>query len=277
LLLVGFSTRKEHDSEILDQVRSATRSLVDLDRYRKLIRERVIPAPREVTVEWVSCGEGKGVLVIDVPTQPPARLPHVVAGPGRSGDAGRVSVAVPVREADATVWLPQAEIQRLLAAGWTATGGPSEESLSGLIRQAVSAAQRESPAPQPGAGIGEGEPGGKGCITRRGMTLMSRRIWIGTPVSAVLWTVPVWSSILNRSRRCSAGFCALCRTGARWRWPERSGRRSRQPLRAPSAGIRPQARRARTRDAIVYMAQNFGFLDATEDRLQPAESRDSAD
>ena len=40
--------------------------------------------------------------------------------------------------------------------------------------------------------------------------------------------------------------------------------------------LAPQARRARARDAIAYMAQNFGFLDATEDRLQPAESRDSA-
>lgn len=186
LLLVGFSTRKEHDSEILDQVRPVPRALVDLDRCRKLIRERVTPAPREVSVEWVSCGEDKGVLVIDVPAQPPARLPHVVAGPGRSGDAGRVSVAVPVREADATVWLPQAEIQRLLAAGWIATGGPSEEFLSGLIQQAVSAAQRESPAPQPGAGIGEGEPGWKGLYHQAWNDLMSRRIWIGTPDSAVL-------------------------------------------------------------------------------------------
>ena len=186
LLLVGFSTRKEHDSEILDQVLPAPRRLVDLDRYRKLIRERVVPAPREVSVEWISCGEGKGVLVIDVPAQPPARLPHVVAGPCKSGDADRVSVAVPVREADATVWFPQAEIQRLLAAGWTATGGPSEEFLSGLIQQAVSAAQRESPPPQPGAGIGEGEPGWKGLYHQAWNDLMSRRIWIGTPVTAVL-------------------------------------------------------------------------------------------
>jgi hypothetical protein len=40
--------------------------------------------------------------------------------------------------------------------------------------------------------------------------------------------------------------------------------------------LTPQARRTRTRDAIAYMAQNFGFLDATEDQLQPAESHDSA-
>jgi hypothetical protein len=141
LLVVGFSTRKEHDSEILDQVRPVPRSLVDLDRHRKLIRERVIPAPREVSVEWVACGDDKGIVVIDVPAQPPARLPHVVAGPARSGDDARASVAVPVREADATVWPRQAEIQRLLVAGWTAVGGPGREYRGNLIGRADAAAR----------------------------------------------------------------------------------------------------------------------------------------
>ena len=141
LLLVGFTTRKDHDCETLDQVRPVPRGLVDLDRYRKLIRERVMPAPREVSVDWVDCGDDKGVVVIDVPTQPSARLPHVVAGPARSGDADRVSVAIPVREADATAWLPQAEIQRLLAAGWTATGGPGREYRGNVVGRAADAAR----------------------------------------------------------------------------------------------------------------------------------------
>jgi hypothetical protein len=123
LLLVGVSTRKEHDREILDQVRPVPHGLVDLDRHRKLIRERVIPPPRGVSVEWVDCGQGTGVLVIDVPAQPTACLPYVVPGPARAATVSRVSVAVPVREGDATPWLPQGEIQRLLAAGWAATGG----------------------------------------------------------------------------------------------------------------------------------------------------------
>ncbi len=140
LLLVGFSTQKQGDCEVLDSVRPVPRNLVDLDRHRKLIRERVIPPPRDVNVEWIDCGSGKGILVIDVPAQPPARLPHVVPGPTKSTEVSRLSVAVPVREADATAWLPQAEIQRLLAAGWTATGGPSDEFLSSLFEQAVTAA-----------------------------------------------------------------------------------------------------------------------------------------
>lgn len=190
LLLVGFSTRKEHDREILDQVRPVPRALVDLDRHRKLIRERVIPTPRAVTVEWIDCGNDSGVLVIDVPAQPPARLPYVVPGPARAASAGYVSVAVPVREADATPWLPQAEIQRLLAAGWTATGGPSEEFLAGLIERAMTAARREPRPSQPAFGIGEGEPGWTGPFQQAWSELMSAGTWIGEPVSAVYFQGP---------------------------------------------------------------------------------------
>jgi hypothetical protein len=96
-----------------------------------------------------------------------------------------VSVAVPVREGDATPWLPQTEIQRLLAAGWAATGGPSEEFLAGLIEQAVMAAHREPPPPAPGFQIGEGEPGWKGPFQQAWADLMRDGTWIGDAVTAV--------------------------------------------------------------------------------------------
>lgn len=134
---------------------------------------------------WIDCGNDSGVLVIDVPAQPSACLPYVVPGPARAAAAGSVSVAVPVREADATPWLPQAEIQRLLAAGWTATGGPSEEFLAGLIEKVVTAA-RSAPSPsRPAFGIGEGEPGWTGPFQQAWSELMNAGTWIGEPASAV--------------------------------------------------------------------------------------------
>lgn len=190
LLLVGFSTRKEHDREILDEVRPVPRALVDLDRHRKLIRERVIPAPRGVSVKWIDCGNDSGVLVIDVPAQPPARVPYVIPGPTRTSEVSRLSVAVPVREADATVWLPQTEVQRLIAAGWTATGGPSEEFLSDLIEQAVRTTRRESPLPKPAIEIGEGEPGWKGVFQQAHNDLLGHSAWIGEPATRVIWEGP---------------------------------------------------------------------------------------
>jgi hypothetical protein len=189
LLLVGFSTRKEHDAEILDGVRPVPRNLVDLDRHRKLIRERVIPPPRDVKVEWVDCTDGKGLLVIDVPSQPPARLPHVVLGATTSANVGRPSVAVPIREGDAVAWLPPNESQRLLAAGWTAMGGPSKELLADLIGQAVTA-HRDTPPSRPEIEIGEGELGWKGPFQQSWSDLMSRGIWIGHPANTVYWDGP---------------------------------------------------------------------------------------
>jgi hypothetical protein len=156
MILVGYSTRKEHDGEILDEIRPVPRALVDLDRYRKFIRERVIPAPRGFSVDFFDTDAESGILVIDVPVQSSALLPFVVPGAAGPGGPSRLSVAIPVREADATVWLPQTEIQRLLAAGWTATGGPSEEYLSDLILQAVAATRRDQPPPGPSFQVGEG-------------------------------------------------------------------------------------------------------------------------
>ena len=190
LLLIGFSTKKQGDSEILDSVRPVPRDLVDLDRHRKLVRERVMPQPRDVVVEWIECDSDKGILVIDVPAQPPARLPYVVPGPTRSTDISRLAVAVPIREADATVWLTQSEIQRLIAAGWTVTGGPSDDYLSGLIEQAVTAARREVPSPKAEIEIGEGKPGWKGMFQQAWSELMGQNIWIGKPASVVYWDGP---------------------------------------------------------------------------------------
>jgi hypothetical protein len=157
VLVVGIATRTEHGTEILDEIRLVPRELVDLDRHRKLLRN-ITPPPRGVSVGWIPCSEDAGVLFIDIPAQPPARLPHVVPAPARVGKAGGLSVAVPVREGDSTHWLPQAEIQRLLAAGWTATGGPSEEVLRSLIEKTVAAARRDGPPVRPAFQVAEGEP-----------------------------------------------------------------------------------------------------------------------
>jgi hypothetical protein len=82
------------------------------------------------------------------------------------------------------------EIQRLLAAGWTATGGPSDEFLAGLIEKAVSAARREPSRSRPAVGIGEGEPGWAGPFQRAWSELMSAGTWIGEPAGAVYFDGP---------------------------------------------------------------------------------------
>jgi hypothetical protein len=84
LLLVGFATQVEDGQEVIDRVRPVPRERVDLDRHRKLL-DRIVPVPLHVRVDWVGCGQDKGILVIDVPVQPAACLPFLVPGPARTG------------------------------------------------------------------------------------------------------------------------------------------------------------------------------------------------
>jgi hypothetical protein len=157
ILLVGFTTRKENDQEVIDQVRPVPRAVVDLDRYRKLL-DRIIPVPLYVSVDWIDRGGGKGILVIDVPVQPPVSLPFVVPGPARTGKDSQQAGAVPVRDGDRTRWLTVADMQRLLAAGWSQKGGHSEEVLRDLISQAVAAARAADQPAVPVIQPGEGDP-----------------------------------------------------------------------------------------------------------------------
>src|SRR5581483_10638474 len=46
LLVIGIGTRVDGQGEVLEKLKPVPRDLVDLDRYRKLIRERITPSPR---------------------------------------------------------------------------------------------------------------------------------------------------------------------------------------------------------------------------------------
>ena len=142
-----------------------------------------------------------------------ALLPYVVPGIAGTGGLSRLSVAVPVREADATVWLPQTEIQRLLAAGWTATGGPSEEYLSDLIQQAVTATRRDQPPPGPSFQVGEGaEPEWTRPFRQAWEDLARAGIAVGEPVSGVYAVEPGVVQHFDPGRSSSGWvICALPR------------------------------------------------------------------
>jgi hypothetical protein len=41
-------------------------TLIDRDRYRKLVRERLFPFVRDFATWWLPAGDERGLLVIDV-------------------------------------------------------------------------------------------------------------------------------------------------------------------------------------------------------------------
>ena len=152
LLLVGFGTRLDGRREILEELKPVPRSLVDTDRYRKLVRERVQPHIRNLSIEFYDVEDDRGVLVIDIPPQQEMDKPFVV--PGLDGRKAPKAVGVPIRDADGTQWLTPSELQRLLSAGWNSSNSPRPDVIK-AVHDAVAAA---IPAPQapPLPAVGEG-------------------------------------------------------------------------------------------------------------------------
>ncbi|MFJ9893471.1 RNA-binding domain-containing protein [Streptomyces sp. NPDC091280] len=154
VIVMGIATRPEHDEEVLDHILGVDPAGVNLDQIRKLLRERITPAPRGVRVGWSGADGGRRVVFIDIPAQAVDTLLVVPAPVGRPGSPRPDTVAVPMRDGDSTHWLQRTEIQQLLAAGVRASGMPTAQALTELVRQAVSEA-----APDGGTRVGQGLPG----------------------------------------------------------------------------------------------------------------------
>ncbi|MEU0221967.1 RNA-binding domain-containing protein, partial [Streptomyces sp. NPDC006265] len=128
VIVIGVATRPDHDEEVLAHIVGVDPAAVNVDQIRKLIRQRITPAPRGVRIGW-SGADGERVLFIDVPAQAVDTLFVVPAPVGKPGSPRTDTVAVPMRDGDSTYWLPRSEIQQLLSAGVRALGMPTAQAL----------------------------------------------------------------------------------------------------------------------------------------------------
>lgn len=127
LLLIGFRTSTANAVETVSHVAPVPRALVNTDTYRKLIDERVYPQVQDLELTWIGRGEGKGVLVIDIPAQPAAARPFVIPAPTGKDERPAGGFAIPVRRGDRTAFWSAAEAHRRLSAGWMAIGAPTAD------------------------------------------------------------------------------------------------------------------------------------------------------
>ncbi|MEV5915198.1 RNA-binding domain-containing protein [Streptomyces chartreusis] len=136
LLLIGLRTELVEGREIISELKPVPQRLTDPGRHRKILTEQVRPPVRELHIEWVPCEEDSGVLVIHIPPQPSSDKPFVVPA---TDPKGREGVAVPVRSGDDTSWLKPAELQRLLALGWSSSNGTPRPSATATADQTTAA------------------------------------------------------------------------------------------------------------------------------------------
>ncbi|MER8186656.1 hypothetical protein [Kitasatospora sp. NPDC094015] len=116
LVLVGFETRMEGQTEVLASVAPLAAGAVDLARYRKLVRQWVVPHVRGLEIDWVSTSTDFGVISIYVPQQMDSDKLFSVSS-RKSPNA----IRVPIRDDDGTHWLSASELQRLISLGWNAS------------------------------------------------------------------------------------------------------------------------------------------------------------
>ncbi|MEU2770644.1 MULTISPECIES: RNA-binding domain-containing protein [Streptomyces] len=237
VIVIGIATRLEHDEEILDRIVSLDPTRVNLDQIRKLIRQWITPVPRGVRVKW-SGGDGERVVFIDIPAQAIDTLFVVPAPVGKPGSPRTDTVAVPMRDGDSTHWLPRSEIQQLLSAGVRASGMPTAQALTELVRQAVSEAglstglrvgqglpdrEREMRAAYEqlaDAGLGEptGEAWAQGVAALQDLRheVDGEPGWVlclvpGRPPVAA--AEPVWQALIETGRRAPSGQDPLAAVG----------------------------------------------------------------
>ncbi|WP_459712010.1 hypothetical protein [Actinophytocola sp. KF-1] len=176
LLVVGYSTEPRLGEEFVTALRPVPRAQVDRKRYGDVLAERVIPQPHGLTIEWFPVDDEKGVLAIHVPPQPVQRTPFVIPGPTGKSQASPMSVAVPVRRNDQTIWLRPHEIQRLLAAGLRHERDNRGGELASLITRAAAVVSSYE--------VGDGEAGWKGPF-RTAYDELRGRVPVGGAVSEV--------------------------------------------------------------------------------------------
>ncbi|TKS96254.1 RNA-binding domain-containing protein [Streptomyces lasalocidi] len=237
IIVIGIATRPEYDEEVLDHIVGFDPAAVNMDKIRKLIRQWITPAPRGIRVGW-SGADGERVVFIEVPEQAAGTLFVVPAPVGKPGSPRTDTVAVPRRDGDSTHWLPRAEIQQLLSAGVRASGMPTAQALTELVRQAVSEAgpdgglrvgqgladrEREMRAAYEqlvDAGLGRpaGEAWAQGPAALQDLRhqLDGEPGWVlclvpGRPPAAV--AEPVWQAIVEAGRRALGGQDPLAAVG----------------------------------------------------------------
>ncbi|MFD8727813.1 RNA-binding domain-containing protein [Streptomyces sp. NPDC059611] len=239
VIVVGVATRLEHDEEILDHVVGIDPAAVSVDQIRKLIRQRVTPAPRGVRVGWSGAEAGERVLFIEIPAQADHELFAVPAAVGKPGAPRPDTVAVPMRDGDSTHWMPRGEIVRLLSAGVRALGVPTAQAFAGLARQPESSVGPVS-GPHVGQGLPDREREMRAAyeeLTDAGLGEPAGEAWAQGPAAlqdlrhevdgqpgwvlclvpehpAVVVSEPVWQTIIETGRRAPHGQDPLAAVGS---------------------------------------------------------------
>ncbi|MGH2550384.1 MAG: AlbA family DNA-binding domain-containing protein, partial [Thermomicrobiales bacterium] len=123
VILIGATTVKDPNGEIVKSVRGFQSSMVNPDRYKKLLIARSHPRIEGLEIRLASVADDREVAFIYVPPQREELKPFVIDGIVTAGGTRTTFVSIPVRDGENTRYAGTAEIRSLLQAGRVALKG----------------------------------------------------------------------------------------------------------------------------------------------------------
>jgi hypothetical protein len=124
LIVIGAECRKRVGHEEVVALPRVQLTRGDVQRYRAWIANGIYPRPQGVVVEAWPPSEGEGLITIFVRDQPSALRPFVTGGASRRGHRSDLSILIPFRHDDDTVFMSREELHATLVAGRAALAAP---------------------------------------------------------------------------------------------------------------------------------------------------------
>jgi len=118
LIVCGLSTTAEAQGDVVRAVRPFDLSLVNRRTMQDVIRGWIHPTPINVRIELIETdGSGRGIVLVEIPEQPPQVLPLLVARGHLGRGLSTQQMCLPVRDGEETDYSSVGEIHALLVAG----------------------------------------------------------------------------------------------------------------------------------------------------------------
>lgn len=117
VLILGIESRRDGGTDRLSKINLIPAERIEVPRYQDVIDGRVYPTIDGVRTEYVSVGDGGGLVVISVPRQAAAYQPFVVHGVVRDEKIDHTFISIPARRGSKTVYAKPSQLHALLASG----------------------------------------------------------------------------------------------------------------------------------------------------------------
>jgi hypothetical protein len=124
VIVIGMTTRKDGDTEELDDIREIELSSVKPSTYRQVIRKWVFPEVVGLEIEHLKgVVAGRGLVMLGIPPQPEASRPFLVHRATVGGKLDVHQILLPFRRADETAFGDIASVHTRLRLGQQVIAG----------------------------------------------------------------------------------------------------------------------------------------------------------